>query len=205
MTHAKQYAFEEDVKQAILDIINSLHKWTNKVSPNDPNFKETPRRVARAYSEIFGGLFEDGETIREILSKTFPAKSDEMITVGPIEVWSFCAHHFLPVHMHVWVSYVPKGKVLGLSKLARLAELCAKKPGLQEDVTTDIADLLFKHLKPKGAACLIRGRHLCMEMRGVKKNAVTTSTALRGAFFKPEVRQEFMDAVHADVASGNSL
>lgn len=189
-------AFERDVQEAVTSIINSLHKWTNKVSIHDPNFKETPQRVARAYAEIFGGLFDDGEQVKEILSKTFPAKADEMITVGPVEVWSICPHHFLPVHMQVWVSYIPNRKVLGLSKLARLAELLAKKPALQEDTTIAIAKTLQTGLSPLGAACLIKGRHLCMEMRGVKKTAVTTTTALEGVFRKkPEAKSEFLEAV----------
>jgi GTP cyclohydrolase I len=160
-----------------------------------PNFIDTPERVARAYSEMFSGMMENGKAVKEILSKTFPSKSSEMVTVGPIRVWSVCPHHLLGVDLKVWVAYIPNKKVLGLSKLARLAEIVAKKPALQEDTTIEIAQLLQKGLKPKGAACYIRGRHLCMEMRGVKKEALTTTTSLQGVFFKPEVRAEFLAAV----------
>jgi len=171
------------------------------LDPLGPNFAETPERVARAYCEIFSGLMANGEQVKDILAKTFPAKSEEMVTVGPIATWSVCAHHFLPVQMKIWVAYVPNSKVLGLSKLARLAELIAKRPGLQEDVTAEIAEALQNGLRPKGSACLIRGRHLCMEMRGVKKSAITTSTALRGVFFKSTVREEFLASVRADMGS----
>lgn len=194
----KKAAFESDVREIIRNLIMSLSKWTMQVSPLDPNFKETPARVARVYAEIFDGLFDNGSKVTEILSKTFPAKSEEMITVGPVQVWSMCPHHLLPVMLRVWLAYIPKKKVLGLSKLARLAELVAKKPALQEDTTADIAWLLQRGLQPKGAACLIRGRHLCMEMRGVKKEAWTTTTALEGIFKKAEARAEFLAAVRGE-------
>lgn len=175
--------FARDVTEAVSTILRSLQYWTgNKIQRNGPNFVETPQRVARAYMEVFDGLFDNGDQITNILSRTFPSKGDEMVTVGPVEVWSMCPHHLLPVHMNVWLAYVPKKKVLGLSKLARLAELLAKKPAMQEDTTIEIADTLQSGLQPLGTACLIRGRHLCMEMRGVKKAAVTTTTALRGIF-----------------------
>lgn len=194
----KKAAFESDVREIIRNLIMSLSKWTMQVSPLDPNFKETPARVARVYAEIFDGLFDNGSKVTEILSKTFPAKSEEMITVGPVQVWSMCPHHLLPVMLRVWLAYIPKKKVLGLSKLARLAELVAKKPALQEDTTADIVWLLQRGLQPKGAACLIRGRHLCMEMRGVKKEAWTTTTALEGIFKKAEARAEFLAAVRGE-------
>jgi len=189
--------FEADVAHAFCRVLGALERYSG-ISMDGPNFKETCQRVARSYSEIFAGMFNADEKRKEILSKTFPSKSREMITVGPVEVWSMCPHHFLPVHLHIWVAYIPNGKVLGLSKLARLAELVAKKPALQEDTTMEIAQMLHKGLRPKGAACYVRGRHLCMEMRGIKKNAVTTTTALQGTFFRPEVREEFLAAVRGD-------
>lgn len=191
--------FQSDVSAAILSILRSLHRCTGKIDPYGPNFIHTPGRVAKAYIEIFDGLFDQGDLVKELLSKTFPAKADEMITVGPIEVWSMCPHHFLPVQMWVWVAYIPKKKVLGLSKLARLAELLAKRPALQEDTTIDIARTLQKGLSPLGSACLIKGRHLCMEMRGVKKKALTTTTALEGVFRKNSAaKAEFLASVRGD-------
>lgn len=167
------------------------------------NFRDTPERVGRAWGEMFSGLVERDEQVKEILSKTFPlqGRAPEMVTCGPIRVWSMCPHHLLPVEMRVWVSYIPRsrGKVLGISKLARLAELLAKKPALQEATADEIADTLYNELAVAGTGCVIRGRHLCMAMRGAKKEAVVTTTSLRGTYLeKTEVRQEFLDTVRAD-------
>jgi GTP cyclohydrolase I len=193
-------AFEQDVELAMTNILLSLEKNSGKKIVGDGNFSATPSRVGRAYVELLDGMFHENG-VKEILATTFPAKGDEMVTVGPVDTWSVCAHHFLPVHLHVWLAYIPRKKVLGLSKLARLAELLAKRPGLQEDVTFDIAKTLYDGLKPLGAACLIRGRHLCMEMRGVKKSSVTTTTSLQGAFKKnAAAKSEFLEAVRADMA-----
>lgn len=195
--HQKKFAI--DVELAVARILQSLQTWSGKVDAKGPNFKDTPARVARSYVEIFAGLFDNGDQVKDILSKTFPAKSDEMITVGPVDVWSVCPHHLLPVQLWVWVSYIPNKKVLGLSKLARIAELLAKKPALQEDTTAEIARTIQKGLRPLGVACLIKGRHLCMEMRGVKKKALTTTTAIEGVFrTKPEAKSEFLAAVRGE-------
>jgi GTP cyclohydrolase IA len=195
----KLFEFNREVEFCIARMLSSLEKWTGgKIHRYGPNFINTPERVARAYAEIFEGLFDDGSKVTGILSKTFPSKSSEMITVGPVQVWSMCPHHLLPVMLRVWISYIPNKKVLGLSKLARLVELTAKKPALQEETTLEIASLLQKGLQPKGSACLIRGRHLCMEMRGVKKDAWTTTTALEGVLKKAEARAEFLAAVRGE-------
>lgn len=196
--------FKDCVTRSVRDILEALESLTGRISMKDPNFSDTPDRVARAYVEAFEGMFDDGQKVRAILKRKFPfpEKNSEMIVVGPVHVWSICAHHLLPVEMDVWLGYLPKKYILGLSKLARLAEQLAKKPGLQEGVTSEIADALYGELKSKGAGCLIRGRHLCMSMRGVKKDAITTTTQLRGFFLKPEIRQEFLSAVHTDVSNG---
>lgn len=193
--------FRKDVALAITNILLSLEKNSGRQVLGDSNFTDTPLRVGNAYAEMLVGMFNGDDQIREILSKTFPAKGDEMVTVGPVDTWSVCAHHLLPVHLQVWVSYIPKKKVLGLSKLARISELMARRPGLQEDVTYDIAKTLYDGLRPLGSACLIRGRHLCMELRGVKKSSVTTTTSLQGAFKKnAHAKQEFLSGVRADMA-----
>lgn len=204
-TPTRKTCFEIDVRTAILQILAALERHTGSMKRTDPNFVETPQRVAKAYSEIFSGLFGEEADVEEILSKTFPAKATEMVVVGPVSVWSMCAHHLLPVEMRVWLGYLPKKKVLGLSKLARLAELLAKKPSLQEDVTIEIASVLYKCLKPTGCGCYIRGRHLCMAMRGVKSNAITTSSQLLGSFLKPEIRAEFLSMIRADISKGDGL
>lgn len=189
-------AFEKSVELSFQDIIVAMGACF-RIDVKNKNFEETPKRIARAYAEILGGLVYPELRIEEILSKTFPGKSDEMVVVGPVHVWSMCPHHFLPVEMNVWVSYIPYGKILGISKLARLAELIAKKPALQETTTVEIAETLQKYLEPKGSACIIRGRHLCMEMRGAKQASVTTTTSLFGAFRRQATREEFLSAVNA--------
>jgi GTP cyclohydrolase IA len=186
--------FQKEITTAFGQVLTAMEKWGN-VDPKDDNFKETADRVGKAYIEILDGLFDDGEELKAILSKTFPAKSDEMVIVDPIKAWSFCPHHLLPVEMKIWIAYIPRDKVLGLSKLARLSELMAKKPALQEDTTVAITEALQDGLAPRGAACLIKGRHLCMVMRGAKQDVWTTTTCLRGAFLSnPETRAEFLAA-----------
>src|ERR1700679_2559848 len=123
--------FQKEITQAFSQVLVAMQKWGG-VNPEDDNFKDTPARVGKAYAEILDGLFDDGSALKDILSKTFPAKSSEMIVQGPVHVWSFCAHHLLPVEMDIWLGYMPKKQVLGLSKLARASELMSKKPGLPE-------------------------------------------------------------------------
>lgn len=193
----RKAGFQRDVEESMKLMLLAFKQWTG-LETKGPNFVETAARIARAYGEIFEGLFVNGDQVKEILGRTFPAKSEEMVAVGPVQLWSMCPHHFLPVNLRVWVAYIPRKKVLGLSKLARLAELIAKKPALQEDTTAEIAEALQVGVQPKGVGVVIRGRHLCMEMRGVKKNAVTTTTALQGIFYEPEVRAEFLAAVRGE-------
>jgi GTP cyclohydrolase I len=150
-----------------------------KIDISDPNFVETPKRVARMYDEIFEGLSpKSEEEIETQLSKTFPCDNNEMITIPNILCWSMCPHHFLPVKYDVCIGYIPDKMVLGLSKLPRLAILLAKRPVLQEQLTYDICMYLEKHAEPLGAIVTISGEHLCMQMRGVKATgckAITTS------------------------------
>jgi GTP cyclohydrolase IA len=190
-------AFREEVRNSFALLLDAF-AWHTSVNPLDSHFRDTPARVGRAYAEMFDGLFDNGAGVKQLLCRTFPAKSEEMITMGPIKVFSICPHHFLPVEMKVWLAYIPHRKVLGLSKLARLAELLAKKPALQEDTTVEIAQKLQEGLKPKGVACLIKGRHFCMVMRGARQDVWTTTTSLQGAFLKDlETRAEFLDSVRS--------
>lgn len=202
MTDRKE-KFKEVVENSTREMLEALKEFG--LDPEDPNFIETPARVARAYVEIFAGLMEGEGVVDQILQKTFPFPKEhsEMIIVGPVNVWTVCAHHLLPVELNIWLGYLPKESVLGLSKLARLAEILSKKPGLQEDVTSEIADALYSKLNSHGSGCLIRGRHLCMAMRGVKKDSITTTTQLRGDFLKPEVRAEFLATIRADLGSSS--
>jgi GTP cyclohydrolase I len=167
----------------------------------DPNFTDTPKRVSRMYDEIFSGIKDTEEQVKAILASSFPSNYDQMILVRDIETFSMCPHHFLPVHYHISVAYIPagdpkcSGKVLGISKLARLAEILAKRPVLQEQLTEDITRHLMTLEGCRGAACIVKGTHYCMVMRGVKKPSATTITSsLKGVFFdKPEARQEFLE------------
>jgi GTP cyclohydrolase I len=165
---------------------------------DDENFKETPVRITKMYNEIFAGLLpENMEALNNHLSKTFPCSNDEMVTIKGVETWSTCPHHFLPVHYWVDVAYLPKDKVLGLSKLPRVVDLLAKRPVLQEQYTQDIVNYLEKTLTPRGVAVKVRGVHLCMVMRGIKSfNSEVITSSMTGAFKESLVsKQEFLQFV----------
>lgn len=141
---------------------------------------ETPARIARMYEEIYGGL---DETPKEHLEKTFTAENNNMVLVKDIVFYSTCEHHLLPFYGKAHVAYIPNGKVVGLSKLARTVEVYAKRPQIQEQLTAQIADALMEYLKPEGAMVMIEAEHMCMTMRGIKKPGSTTMTyAVRGSF-----------------------
>jgi len=164
----------------------------------DENFTDTPDRVSRLYDEIFSGIKDTQKQISKILNSAFPTGYDQMILLKDIEVFSMCPHHFLPVRYLISVAYIPSegGRVLGISKLARLVEILAKRPVLQEQLTEDITKNLLS-LNIKGAACVVKGVHYCMVMRGVKQsNAITITSSLKGAFLsKLEARQEFLELI----------
>jgi GTP cyclohydrolase I len=141
---------------------------------------ETPARVARAYQEMFAGLYTEPD---EVLSKTFDESHEELVLVTDIPMFSSCEHHLVPFHGVAHVGYIPneKGKVTGLSKLARLVDLYAKRPQVQERLTSQVADALMRKLEPRGAIVVIEAEHLCMAMRGIRKpGARTTTSAVRG-------------------------
>jgi GTP cyclohydrolase IA len=160
---------------------------------NDPNFKDTPERVARAYKEIFAGLGHAKEDVKEIFSKCFPTNYHGIVFEKNIVVFSMCPHHFLPVRYEVAVGYIPNGSGIGLSKLVRIIELLAKKPELQETFTQNIVDAIEEHMHTSGTICMVKGEHFCMQMRGVKqKDVVTTTSAACGIFLtKPEMELKF--------------
>lgn len=154
---------------------------------SDPNFVDTPSRVARSYREIFEGLETADVKIHEILGQSFPTKYDGIVQETEITVFSMCPHHFLPIRYEVSIGYVPDEKALGLSKLARIVELVAKLPSLQEAFTDRIVDEIDDHIKPKGVICVVKGAHYCMQMRGVKqKDTWTTTSSARGVFIEKE-------------------
>jgi GTP cyclohydrolase I len=150
--------------------------------PDRPGLRETPARVARAYEEIFAGLWQDPG---EVLSTTFDEDHDELVLVRDIPLYSTCEHHLVPFHGMAHIGYIPglDGRVTGLSKLARLVEVYARRPQVQERMTSQIADALFKVLEPRGVLVVIEAEHLCMAMRGVRKpGSRTVTSAVRGIF-----------------------
>lgn len=184
------------IEAAMTEVLSAL-KEEFGINPSDDNFADTPKRVARAYYEIFEGMVDTENEIAKILATAYPEKYDEMIVVGPIETFAVCPHHLLPVEVITHVGYVPDGKVLGISKLARLVQVLSARPILQEKLTIDITDKLSNVLKAKGAACVIKARHFCMCMRGAKsKGSWTTTSSVAGVMLsKPEARSEFLDLV----------
>ncbi|PWV78414.1 GTP cyclohydrolase I [Prauserella marina] len=148
--------------------------------PDRNGLVETPARVARAYREMFAGLYSDPD---HVLDRTFDESHEELVLVTDIPMYSTCEHHLVPFHGVAHVGYIPngKGKVTGLSKLARLVDLYAKRPQVQERLTSQIADALERKLKPRGVIVVIEAEHLCMAMRGIRKpGASTTTSAVRG-------------------------
>src|SRR5947199_5698096 len=139
--------------------------------PDREGLRETPDRVARMYAEMFSGLRKDP---REPLQKTFTQKYDEMVLVKGIGFESMCEHHLLPFIGKAHVAYLPNGRIVGLSKLARVVDAVAKRPQVQERMTEQIADLIMTHLKPRGVAVIVEADHTCMTIRGVRKPGAKT-------------------------------
>ena len=150
--------------------------------PERGGLRDTPARVARAYREMFGGLYTDPDSV---LNTMFDEDHDEMVIVKEIPMYSTCEHHLVSFHGVAHVGYIPgkDGRVTGLSKIARLVDLYAKRPQVQERLTSQIADALVNKLDPRGVIVIVEAEHLCMAMRGVRKpGAVTTTSAVRGQF-----------------------
>jgi len=163
--------------------------------PDRDGLLDTPARVARSYAEIFAGLRQDP---REVLSTTFDLVHDEMILVKDIEVYSTCEHHLVPFHGVAHIGYIPgtNGTITGLSKLARLVDVYAKRPQVQERLTTQIADALVDILAPRGAIVVVECEHLCMSMRGIRKpGAKTVTSAVRGQLRDSATRAEAMSLI----------
>lgn len=167
----------------------------------DENFKDTPKRIARAYAEIFSGVKNTQQQVDDILNSAFPAENDQLILVRGIEVFSMCPHHLLPVSYRIHAGYIPsvdEGKVIGISKLSRLAEILSKRPVLQEQLVEDVAKNLMRLPGCLGAACVVEGVHYCMVMRGVNQpHAKTITSSLKGVFLQesgqgPAARNELM-------------
>jgi GTP cyclohydrolase IA len=177
------------IEKAVASIIEAIGE-----DPEREGLVGTPRRIAEMYAEVFGGIYEDpGEELRV----GFEEGHQEMVILKDIPFYSMCEHHFLPFHGLAHVGYIPSGRVVGASKIGRVVEILARRPQLQERLTTQIANTIVSVLEPKGVAVVIQAEHLCMTMRGVKKpgsNIVTS--AMRGLFQKnPLTRSEFLALV----------
>nr|WP_276543314.1 GTP cyclohydrolase I FolE [Nesterenkonia massiliensis] len=163
--------------------------------PERDGLKETPARVARAYEEAFKGLRQDPA---ELLGTTFDIGHQELVLVRDVPFYSMCEHHLVPFYGNAHIGYIPaaEGKVTGLSKLARLVDIFAKRPQVQEQLTTQVVDALMEHLEPQGAIVVIEAEHLCMSMRGVAKpGAKTITSAVRGALRNAATRSEAMSLI----------
>jgi GTP cyclohydrolase IA len=165
------------IERAVREILLAIGE-----DPERDGLRETPARVARTYAEQFGGL---GMRPADVLTTVFDADHDEMVLVRDIELYSMCEHHLVPFVGRAHLGYIPneKGQITGLSKLARLVDLYAKRPQVQERMTSQIADALMTTLEPRGVVVIIEAEHLCMSMRGVRKpGAKTVTSAVRGSF-----------------------
>jgi GTP cyclohydrolase I len=186
------------IEKAVREILIAIGE-----DPERDGLQRTPRRVAEMYAEVFSGLHEDPA---QHLVTTFEANHDEMVMVRDIPLYSMCEHHFSPFHGRAHVAYIPgaDGRITGLSKIARLVDGFAKRPQVQERLTTQIADAIVDALNPSGAFVLIEAEHLCMSMRGVRKpGSLTVTSAVRGLFKdNPATRAEVMALLGPNVGRG---
>ena len=179
---------QERAERAVRELLLALGE-----DPEREGLKETPARVARAFKENFEGLWQKPE---EVLTTTFDIGHEELVIIRDIEVFSHCEHHLTPFHGVAHVGYIPSGKITGLSKVARLVDLFARRPQVQERLTTQVADALVEILKPMGVIVIIDCEHLCMSMRGVRKSkARTTTSAVRGVLRDAATRAEAISLI----------
>jgi len=189
----------ENIEKAMYTVLKSLGE-----NPEREGLKETPKRVAKMYEEMFASVGKTNDEIISELSKTFTENDKEgnqkfgdMVIVRDIPFYSTCEHHLVPFFGKAHVGYIPNKKVIGLSKIARLVEAIAKRPQIQERITKEVADCLVSMLEPAGVIVVIQAEHLCMSMRGVKKPGTKTVTsAARGAFKEDQAtRMEFLQLI----------
>ena len=180
----------EKIAYHFTEIMNALN-----LDLEDDNLKDTPRRVAKMYQEVFASLKEGQEPKITVFDNE--ENYNSMVTVKDIPFYSMCAHHFLPFFGVAHVAYMPTDKIVGISKLARIVKFYARLPQIQERMTQQVADYIDEKLKPRGVYVVVEGRHMCMEMRGIESHdSKTVTSALRGSFAKPETRQEFLSLLH---------
>lgn len=178
------------VQRAVREILLAVGE-----DPEREGLQETPARVARALEETFAGLWQEPE---DVLTTTFDAGYDEMVLIRDIEVFSTCEHHLTPFHGVAHVGYIPsvEGRITGLSKMARLVDVYARRPQVQERLTSQVADAMVRLLDPQGVIVVLECEHLCMSMRGVRKpGARTVTSAVRGQLRAPATRAEAMSLI----------
>ncbi len=180
---------QEKIKEGVRLLLEGIGEDTER-----EGLLETPERIARMYGEIYSGM-ED--SVKGYLSKTFHTENTEMVLERDIVFYSMCEHHMLPFFGKVHIAYIPEGKVVGLSKLARCVEVYARRLQIQERMTEQIAEAVMEHLSPKGVMVMVEAEHMCMTMRGIKKPGSHTLTyAVKGAFEKNEqLQRTFMTLV----------
>lgn len=180
---------EKKIEEAVKLFLEGIGEDVNR-----EGLLETPKRISSMCQELFAGIGQDAE---EHLSRTFTAMNNEIVLEKDIQFYSVCEHHFLPFYGKVHIAYVPDGKVVGLSKLARTVEVYARRAQIQEQMTAQIADDIMKHLEPKGVMVMIEAEHMCMTMRGIKKPGTQTVTFVaRGMFQKEqELKNTFFQLV----------
>jgi GTP cyclohydrolase I len=187
---------QDPIQRACQDLLMAISSELG-LDLSDENFFDTPERMSRMYREILSGLHNTDHQVEEILKSAFPSTNDQLVLVRDIEAFSLCPHHFLPVHYKIHVAYIPSEKVIGLSKLARLVNVLAKRPVLQEQFVEDVSSSLMKIEGCLGAACIAEGTHYCMVMRGVRQSQSRTITSsLKGVFLEDaSARQELMQLI----------
>jgi GTP cyclohydrolase I len=185
---ASQPYDQERAERAITELLLAFGE-----DPEREGLRDTPRRVASAFAENFAGLWQSPE---DVLTTTFDIGHEELVIIKDIEVYSHCEHHLTPFHGVAHVGYIPSGRITGLSKIARLVDLFARRPQVQERMTTQIADALVEILQPAGVIVIVECEHLCMSMRGVRKaEARTVTSAVRGILRDPATRAEAISLI----------
>lgn len=182
--NTKGAADREGAEAAVRTLIQYIGE-----DPAREGLAKTPHRVAKAFLEMTSGYTQDPA---QILSTTFDDRCDEMVVVRNISFWSLCEHHMLPFHGTATVGYLPKERIVGLSKIGRLVHCFARRLQVQERLTQQVAHALMEHVKPHGVGVIIKAQHTCMEMRGVKTPGEMMTSCLLGQFLDPTTRAEFL-------------
>ena len=190
MTKQKKKIDEARIEKAVREILSAVGEDLNR-----DGLKDTPARVARMYGELLAGMHDDPNTH---ISRVFNENYDEIVLLRDIPFYSICEHHLMPFIGSAHVAYLPSGKILGVSKLARIVDCFARRLQTQERLTSQIADCLMSNLKPQGVAVVLEASHSCMTIRGIKKpGSVMVTSAVRGLFRKdPRSRNEIMSLIH---------